>query len=139
MTDHTLKASKGWLVSSSFEGRIDTKDVNFRQSSRNVTLYGRQETADGGYTGIQIDFHVTLKPGLHPLPHEFQDVIRVSYFRQTESGLRTSYPAKSGELFLTKWDDPNAIAEGKFRITAEVDDTPQLFDGAFSIAWVDEN
>ena len=136
MTQGNPKASEGWLVSSSFEGRIDTKNVDYRQSIRDVTLYGLDATGNGSYTGIQINFPVTIKTGLHPLPHESIPVIRVSYFRQAADGLRTSYPAESGELFLTTWDDPNAIAEGKFRFKTTVDGSEHEFDGSFSIGWV---
>ncbi|PIB40159.1 hypothetical protein AOA57_29390 [Pseudomonas sp. 2588-5] len=125
------RASVGWLVSSSFEGDINTKDVNYRQSPDDLTLYGIQQTDSDNFIGIQINFPVNIRTGLHELPSR---TIYVAYFRQSGQH-RTRFNAKSGELFLTKWDDPNAHAEGKFRFTAAVDDTDHSFDGSFSIRW----
>ncbi|MDO9346293.1 hypothetical protein [Pseudomonas pergaminensis] len=126
------RASAGWLVSSSFEGDINTNNVSYSQSSDDLTLYGLQQTESGSFIGVHINFPVSIGTGLHELPTRS---IEVAYFRQTSGGHRTRFIAKSGELFLTKWDDPNAHAEGKFRFKAAVDGTDHLFDGSFSIRW----
>ncbi|MBD9461147.1 hypothetical protein IB241_25995 [Pseudomonas sp. PDM05] len=139
MTQSTPNASEGWLNSTAFEGEINTTDVSYRQSptgTRGVTLSGLQPTQNNSFTGIQIDFPGNVVPGPIPVPQPFPDTVRVSYFRQTSSGQRTSYPAKSGMLNLTTYDQTKGCASGTFDVVAQVDGTDHSFKGDFDIRTV---
>ena len=130
------RASEGWLKSTAFEGDIDTNDVEYRQSpvgTRGITLYGLHPTQTGSFTGIQIEFPGTVSAGPMPVPQPFPDTVRVSYFRQTSGGQRTSFAAKSGLLVLLSYSESQGYATGTFDVVADVEGTDRSFNGSFDI------
>ncbi|UII70390.1 hypothetical protein LVW35_22435 [Pseudomonas sp. HN11] len=130
------RASAGWLKSTGFEGAIDTTAVDYRQSptgNRGITLFGIQAVTGGNFIGIQINFPRNVSLGPTPVPQPWPDEVEVAYFRQTSSGQRTSYRAKSGTLDLSAFDEQQGSASGTYSVQADVDGTEHSFEGSFDI------
>lgn len=134
--DQSNHASAGWLKSTGFEGEIDTSNVDYRQSptgTRGITLYGLQPSGADSFRGIQINFPGDSFTGPIDVPQPFPNQVEVGYFRQTSSGQRTTYRAKSGVLDLTTYNQQLGSASGTFNVIAEVEGTEHTFNGSFDI------